>query len=209
MSRAIVTSLLILSLALPARTAFAGPPSEAEAEVASEAPPSGVGGSYNESIDYDWDGSETPPPASTGPRVDIDVQNGMRPVYLQRLGGAGDPVEVCEAPCGVPIGDPSGQFILGGPGRRASKPFSLGAAGSYELRVRGGNPKLRSLGIALFPISGVLAIALIIVPTRLNMPFAAGIGMWAGAGVIAATGFGSGMVLIRFSRTQVKVLPGG
>jgi hypothetical protein len=211
MSRLLAVSLAV-SLVLPTGTVLAAPPETPEAEsesaVDSEPPPpsSGVGGDYGETVDYDWDGSEAPPPPSTGPRVDIDVHNGIRPVYLQRV-GAGEPVEVCEAPCGVPIGDASGQFIIGGPGRRASKPFTLGSANAYQLQIRGGNPKRRSLGIALFPITGVVAIVLAVVPTRLNMPFGAGVAMWAGAGVVAVAGISSGMVLIRFSRTQVKVLP--
>lgn len=223
--RSLLSILLGASLLLPARLALAAPPDEAvpapppptadspaggevEAEAPTAVPGEDGGGAYGESVNYDWDGSELPQPPSTGPRVDIEVQNALNPTYLQRVGGA-EPAEICEAPCGVQIGDGSGQFVLDGPKRRGSKPFTLGDASSYELVARGGNPKLRTLGIAMFPIAGVIAIGLIIVPTRINMRMGSGIAVWATAGVIAAVGVGTGVTLLRFSRTQVKVLPGG
>lgn len=222
----VVAPLLALSLAVPA-TAWAGPPeagdasedpAEGEGELADadEPPSSGAaqaadgshpGGAYGEPVDYDWDGSRAPPPPDTGPKVEIEVHNSLRPVYLLRGSESGD--EVCEAPCGRRIGDPSGQFVLAGPGRRTSKPFSLQGGDSLRLVATGGNPKRKTLGIVVIALSVAAAAGLAITPTRLNMPKGAGIGMWAAAGAIGGIGLVSGVVLIRFSRTQVKVLSGG
>ncbi|NVB41723.1 hypothetical protein G6O69_28070 [Pseudenhygromyxa sp. WMMC2535] len=165
----------------------------------------GPGGVYDEPVDYGWDGSKDPQPPDSGPVVDIEVYNSLRPVFLVREDG--ESTEVCEAPCGRRIGDPSGQFVLQGPGRRTSKPFSLGAEDSLHLDVRGGNPKHRSLGIALFPIAGVAAIILVVVPFRVNMPIGAGVAMWSTAGLVALGGVAGGMTLLRFSTTQVAVGP--
>ena len=220
-SRSCVALALALGLTLPINVAWAGPPpptetdaeAEPDASEAAEATPEGSGvasapdgshpgGAYGESVDYGWDGSQEPPPPTTGPQVIIEVHNSLRPVYLQR---AGTGEEVCEAPCNRRIGDASGQFVLDGPGRKGSKPFSLTGGDSLRLTVKGGKPGRAALGIVVMVVGVVGAIGLAVTPTRVNMPKGAGIGMWAGAGVVGVVGLASGFTLFRFSRTQVKV----
>ena len=58
-------------------------------------------------------------------------------------------------------------------------------------------------------VSAVLAIGLAIAPTRVNMPRGAGFATWGAAGIIGVAGIASGVVLLRFSRTQVKVMSAG
>lgn len=201
-----VALTISLALSLPG-AAMASPP---EPEVDDEAAPaeggdgSPVGGVYGESVNYGWDHALRPQPPDAGPIVTIEVHDAIRPVYLRRDSVTGP--EVCEAPCERRIGEASGSFVLTGPGRKPSKPFSLASGDSLRIVAKGGKRSRALLALVAVVVGVGGGVALAITPTRVNMPKTAGIGMWAGAGVLAAAGLGGGFVLFRFSRTQVRVL---
>lgn len=184
--------------------AAAGAEAETEAEADEGAGSSADG--YAEQVDVGWEdpGPEQP---SSGPTVTIEVHDHLRPVYLLPAGTTeGSAAALCEAPCNRRVGDLSGQFVLDGPRRNGSKPFGLSGGDSLRLVTKGGNPKRKTQGIVVIALSAVTAIGLAITPTRVNMRRGMGFTLWGAAGVIGLGGIGSGVALIRFSRTQVKVL---